>query len=127
MLPSIRRSIKSNVSKNRPLKDILSPTAEALEVTSVEALNYHVYNTKAIVKVLENNIEEDRILFYNRLDIETLLQGVVIIGETTEDVIKDLNGKGYDFTTADITWDVNKVVAVPTSLGYMGEFTPSGV
>lgn len=48
MLPLIRRNIKTDVSKNRPLKDILSPTASALEIISVQPLTYNVYNTKTI-------------------------------------------------------------------------------
>lgn len=126
MLPSIRRSIKSDVSKNKSLKDILPSTAKALEVLSVEPVEYEVYNTKVIVKVLENNVEEDRVLFYDRLNIKTLLQGVAINGETTEDVIEDLNSKGYDFTTDDIELVGGEVVAKTTSLGYYNGTVAAG-
>lgn len=126
MLPTLRRNIKTDVSKNRSLKDILPSTAKALEVLSVETVEYEVYNTKVIVKVLENDVEEDRVLFYDRLNIKTLLQGVAINGETIEDVIEDLNSKGYDFTTDDIELVGGEVVAKATSLGYYNGTVAAG-
>lgn len=40
-MPSLRRSIKADVSKNKSLKDILPSTADTLEVLSVEEVDDH--------------------------------------------------------------------------------------
>lgn len=125
MLPSIRRSIKTDVSKNRSLKDILSPTASALEIISVEELDYHVYNTKAVVLVEENGIQEERVLIYNRLAINELLSGVSIVSEEIEDIILDLNELGFDFTEDDLELVENKLQAKVTSIGYIGKHNQS--
>lgn len=124
--PNLRRNIKNIVSKNKSLKDILSPTAEALEVTSVEALNYQVYNTKTIVVVSDNGVVEERVLLYNRLNLTELLQNVTVTETTLSAVVDELNGKGFDFTEDDIDLVNGEVVAKPTSLGYYNGSAAAG-
>lgn len=58
MLPLIRRNIKTDISKNKSLKDILSPTASALEIISVQPLTYNVHNTKTIAIIEEDGVIE---------------------------------------------------------------------
>lgn len=118
MLPTLRRNIRRDVSKNKPLQDILPSTAIAVEVLSVETVDYHVHNTKTVVVVEENNVREGRVLFYDRLNLKTILQGALISAGNIEAVIDELNAQGYDFTGDDIELVGGKVVAKATSLGY---------
>lgn len=125
-MPSLRRSIKADVSKNKSLKDILPSTTDALEVLSVEELDYHTYNTKTTVKVLENGVEKDRVLLYDRMNLNTLLANVTTVGNTIGEMIEDLNSKGYDFTVDDLELVNNKIKAKATSLGYYnGDLPPT--
>ncbi len=118
MLPTLRRNIRSDVSKNKALRDILSPTAKALEIISVEELEYQVYNTKTIVIIEENGITEERVLIYNRLALNELLSEATISGSTIEQIINNLNEQGFDFTVDDLELVSGQVKAKVTSLGY---------
>lgn len=121
MLPTLRRNIRSDVSKNKALRDILSPTAKALEIISVEELEYQVYNTKTIAIIEENGITEERVLIYNRLALNELLSEAVISGSTIEQIINNLNEQGFDFTVDDLELVSGQVKAKVTSLGYYNE------
>lgn len=118
MLPTLRKNIRSDVSKNKALRDILSPTAKALEIISVEELEYQVYNTKTIAIIEENGIIEERVLIYNRLALNELLSEATISGSTIEQIINNLNEQGFDFTTDDLELVSGQVKAKATSLGY---------
>lgn len=120
MVSSIRRNIKTDISKNRSLKDILSPTASALEIISVQPLTYNVYNTKTIAIIEEDGVIEKRSLVYNRLNVNLLLQSVSIVGNTINEIIDNLNDLEFDFTTDDLDLVNGMLVTKPTSLGYYG-------
>ena len=120
MLPTLRRSIKTDVSKNRSLKDILSSSASALEIISVQPLTYNVYNTKTIAIIEEDGVIEKRSLVYNRLNVNLLLQSVSIVGNTINEIIDNLNDLDFDFTTDDLDLVNGMLITKPTSLGYYG-------
>lgn len=121
-MPSIRRSIKPDAVKNKGLKDILSPTAKALEVLSVEKLEYQVHNTRAVVLVEENGVVEERVLIYNRVNLRSVLSNYMGDEGGINRVIELMNEDGYDVTTDDIYLDGLTVRVTPTSLGfYEGE------
>lgn len=121
-MPSIRRSIKPNGVKNKGLKDILSPTAKALEVLSVDILEYQVYNTQAVVLVEEDGVVEERVLIYNRVNLRSVLSNYVVDEGGINRVIELMNNDGYDVSTDDVYLDGSTVKVIPTSLGfYEGE------
>lgn len=105
VMPNLRASVKRDLSKNRSFQDILSPTAKALEVLSVEALDYHVHNTKAVVLVEENGVQEERVVLYNRipLDLDSVLSDVP--SNDLQWVLDHLNENGWSVTEDDIGVD----------------------
>lgn len=117
-MPSIRRSIKPNAVKNKGLKDILSPTAKALEVLSVDVLEYQVYNTQAVVLVEEDGVVEERVLIYNRIDLRSVLSNYRGVEGNIDDIIELMNQDGYDVTLDDVYLDGSQVKVKETSLGY---------
>lgn len=117
-MPSIRRSIKPNAVKNKGLKDILSPTAKALEVLSVEKLEYQVHNTQAVVLVEEDGVVEERVLIYNRIDLRSVLSNYRGVEGNIDDIIELMNQDGYDVTLDDVYLDGSQVKVKETSLGY---------
>lgn len=122
VMPNLRPSVKRDLSKNRSFQDILSPTAKALEVLSVEALDYHVHNTKAVVLVEENGVQEERVVLYNRtpLDLDSVL--IDVPSNDLQWVLDHLNENGWGVTEDDIGVDGDFYRVLPTSLGYnLGE------
>lgn len=117
-MPQVRHRTKSDRTKNGGLQSILSPTAKAIEVLSVEKLEYQVYNTKAVVVVEDNNVVEERVLIYNRVDIRSVLSQYGGPERTLQSILKDMNDDGYDVTEDDIEYDEPNISVKPTSLGY---------
>lgn len=117
-MPSIRRSIKPNGVKNKGLKDILSPTAKALEVLSVDVLEYQVHNTQAVVLVEEDGVVEERVLIYNRVNLRSVLSNYTGVEGEIDYIIELMNQDGYDVTLDDVYLDGSQVKVKETSLGY---------
>jgi hypothetical protein len=118
LMPQLRHSIKTDAVKNRGLKDILSPTAKAIEVISVEELEYDVYNTKTVAIIEENGIQEERVLIYNRVDLRPTLGNYMGDEGGIARVIELMNIDGHDVTTDDVYLDGLQVKVKETSLGY---------
>ena len=85
-LPKIRDKVSiSSGNKNRSLKDILAPMGAGVEVLKVEAINAPMHNTKATIRIDNSKITavageylpterySTRVIFYNRIDIATIL------------------------------------------------------
>lgn len=122
VMPNLRPSVKRDLSKNKSFQDILSPTAKALEVLSVETLDYHVHNTKAVVLVEENGVQEERVVLYNRipLDLDSVLDDAP--SNNLQWAIDYLNENGWSVSEDDIGVDGDFYRVLPTSLGYnLGE------
>ena len=117
-MPQLRSRVKADVAKNRGLKDIISSTAKALEVISVQKVEYGIHNTQAVVLIEENGIQEERVLIYNRVDIRAAISQFSgpILG--LQFVLDELNQQGYDVTEDDIEIANGVVVVKDTSLGY---------
>lgn len=126
-MPGLRRNLKADASKNKSLRSILGSTFNATEVISIEPVEWSVHNTKLVVRGHdEAGVEDERVCFYDRDNIKTLLNGVTIIGTTIEEMIVDLNSKGFDFTIEDLELVEGKVVAKVNSIGYYnGDETPA--
>ncbi len=120
LMPQLRRSIKTDAVKNRGLKDILSPTAKAIEIISVEKLDYHVYNTKTVAIIEENGIQEERVLIYNRVDLLPAIALLNLGDATLQNIINDLVDLGYDVTEDDVDFNSESIIVsvAPTSLGF---------
>ena len=105
VMPNLRPSVKRDLSKNRSFHDILSPTAKVLEVLSVETLDYHVHNTKAVVLVEENGVQEERVVLYNRipLDLDSVL--IDVPSNDLQWAIDYLNKNGWSVSEDDIGVD----------------------
>lgn len=117
-MPQLRPSVKTDVAKNRGLKDIISPTAKALEVISVQKVEYGIHNTQAVVLIEENGIQEERVLIYNRVDIRAAISQFSGPIPDLQFVLDELNQQGYDVTEDDIEIANGAVVVKETSLGY---------
>lgn len=130
-LPSLRNRISiSTGNRNSSLKSILSPTGEALEVLSVEAIDAPLHNTKITVSVSyknkldegSNDVKGRRAILYNRLNLNQVIPEDAVLDLT--DIVKTiklLNTKYQcDFTEDDLELVDRILTAKPTSLGYVG-------
>lgn len=117
-MPQLRPRVKADVAKNRGLKDIISSTAKALEVISVQKVEYGIYNTQAVVLIEENGVQEERVLIYNRVDIRAAISQFSGPIPDLQFVLDELNQQGYDVTEDDIEIANGAVVVKDTSLGY---------
>lgn len=131
LLPQLRRNLKNTNSHNKSLQDIVKSCSKATEVLSVEPYNGKVHNTKITLQIdkgsnyPEQERYEERIQFYNRLDIAEILENVEFESDNTLDLIEELNSLGFDFTEDDLDIVDDYLVAKETSLGYYGEFHSS--
>ena len=132
-LPSLRNRISiSTGNRNSSLKSILSPTGEALEVLSVEAIDAPLHNTKIIVSVNyknkldegSNDVKGRRAILYNRLNLNQVIPENAVFDLT--DIVKTiklLNTRYHcDFTEDDLEIIDNSITAKITSLGYIGQY-----
>lgn len=124
LLPQLRRNLKNTNSHNKSLQDIVKSCSKATEVLSVEPYNGKVHNTK-ITLLIDKGINypeqeryEERVHFYNRLDIAEILENVEFESNNTLDLIEELNSLGFDFTEDDIVLVSGTLVAKEMSLGY---------
>ena len=137
-LPSLRNRISlSPGNRNSSLKSMLSPTGEALEVLSVEAIDAPLHNTKITVSVSyknkldegSNDVKGRRAILYNRLNLNQVIPEDAVLDLT--DIVKTiklLNTKYQcDFTEDDLELINNNLVAKPNSLGYYGVIESAGV
>ena len=119
MLPRLRTKLKNVSSKNRSLQDILGSSSDTRAVKSIEPHEGGIHNAKLI---LESSNGIQRVQFYNRLDLAVILNGIEIEATTIEDIIDELNLKGFDFNEDDLEIVEAKLTAKETSIGYIGSF-----
>lgn len=117
MLPLLRKKLKTISASNKPLQNIFKSCIESEEVISVEKHTNGIHNTK-VTLLLKNG--EERVQFYNRLDLSEIMDGVTIEASNLAQVIDELNLKGFDFTEDDLELVDRILTAKPTSLGYVG-------
>lgn len=117
MLPLLRKKLKTISASNEPLQEIFKSCRESEDVISVEKHTNGIHNTK-VTLLLKNG--EERVQFYNRLDLSEIMDGVTIEASNLAQVIDELNLKGFDFTEDDLELVDRILTAKPTSLGYVG-------
>lgn len=118
MLPSLRKKLKNVSFRNLALQDILKSASGAKVVKSIEPQTEGVHNTKLILELATG---EQRVHFYNRLDLSDIMPGLVIENTELGAITNELNLKGYDFTSDDLfISDDGHLTAKPSSLGYVG-------
>lgn len=142
--PKIRDKVSISAgNKNRSLKDILAPMGAGVEVLKVEAINAPMHNTKATIRIDNSKITavageylpterySIRVIFYNRIDIATILpENIDAPLNNLSVVLKELNSVHQcDFTEDDIEILNNTIRAKETSLGYYnsGEVVVGGI
>lgn len=118
MLPTLRTKLKGVSSRNKPLQDILSSCSKGERVVAVEALTSGIHNTKLTLQLPD---KQQRVHFYDRLDLALLLPNEFDWKPTLAENIKALNVMGYDFTEDDLELENGLLKAKETSLGYIGE------
>lgn len=136
--PKIRDKVSISAgNKNRSLKDILAPMGAGVEVLKVEAINAPMHNTKATIRIDNSKITavageylpterySTRVIFYNRIDIATILPETITAPLTNlAAVLEELNSKHQcDFTEDDIEMVGSTIKAKETSLGYYNSGT----
>lgn len=124
MLPSLRTTLRTVSYRNQSLQDILKTCKLSKEVIQVLPIQTELHNTILITRLKTGKI---RTHYYNRLDLGQILEGIVIKGTSTADVIHELNTEQHcDFTEEDVEVIGNKLVAKVDSLGYIGHHSLSG-
>lgn len=119
MLPLLRKKLKTISASNKPLQNIFKSCIEGEEVISVEKHTNGIHNTK-VTLLLKNG--EERVQFYNRLDLSEIMGGVTIEASNLAQVIDELNLKGFDFNEDDLEIIDNSITAKIASLGYIGQY-----
>ena len=117
MKPRPRVKLNGVSSKNQSLQDILGTCAIADEVISVVPVVNALHNTKLTLKKPDG---EQRVHFYNRLDIANIIPADFRPSGDLQNDIKKLNVLGCDFNEDDLTVSNRRFVALPESLGYYG-------
>lgn len=117
MLPSIRTRLNNPGKTSEALRQLLNLTYPGVEIESITVVDNGIHNTKLIL-ALPNGVE--RVVFYNRTDIATMLRSDMINGREINEIINALKLEGFDFTEDDLEIVNDKLSAKPTSLGYIG-------
>lgn len=117
MKPRPRVKLNGVSSKNQSLQDILGTCTIADEVISVVPVVNALHNTKLTLKKPDG---EQRVHFYNRLDIANIIPADFRPSGDLQNDIKKLNVLGCDFNEDDLTVSNRRFVALPESLGYYG-------
>ena len=117
MLPSIRTRLNNPGKTSEALRRLLNLTYPGVQIESISAVENGIHNTKLIL-TLPDGVE--RVVFYNRTDIATMLRSEMIKGQEIDKIINNLKLEGFDFTEDDLEIVDNKLSAKPTSLGYIG-------
>lgn len=117
MLPSIRTRLNNPGKTSEAFRLLLNLTYPGVEIESITVVDNGIHNTKLIL-ALPNGVE--RVVFYNRTDIATMLRSDMISDREINEIINSLKLEGFDFTEDDLEIVDNKLSAKPTSLGYIG-------
>lgn len=117
MLPSIRTRLNNPGKTSEALRLLLNLTYPGVQIESITVVENGIHNTKLIL-VLPNGVE--RVVFYNRTDIATMLRSEMIKDQEIDKIINNLKLEGFDFTEDDLEIVDDKLSAKPTSLGYIG-------
>lgn len=117
MLPSIRTRLNNPVKTSEALRRLLNLTYPGVQIESITVVENGIHNTKLIL-TLPGGVE--RVVFYNRTDIATMLRSEMISSLEINEIINSLKLEGFDFTEDDLEIVENKLSAKPTSIGYIG-------
>lgn len=124
------RKLSISSDKNESLKNILNLLRGASQIKSIDSINSLLHNTKLVILVANKLPIDDqgviktkqRIILYNRLNIELLIPDYLrVTSILIDDLIFKLNTlHGCDFTTSDLEIVNGTLQAKPKSLGYYG-------
>lgn len=117
MKPRPRVKLNGVSSKNQSLQDILGTCAITDEVISVTPVINALHNTRLTLKKPDG---EQRVHFYNRLDIANIIPADFRPSGNLQNDIEKLNLLGCDFNEDDLIVSNRRFVALPESLGYYG-------
>ena len=117
MLPSIRTRLNNPGKVSEALRRLLNLTYPGVQIESITVVENGIHNTKLIL-ALPDGVE--RVVFYNRTDIATMLRSEMISSLEINEIINSLKLEGFDFTEDDLEIVENKLSAKPTSIGYIG-------
>ena len=117
MLPSIRTRLNNPGKTSEALRRLLNLTYPGVQIESITVVENGIHNTKLIL-TLPDGVE--RVVFYNRTDIATMLRSEMISSLEINEIINSLKLEGFDFTEDDLEIVENKLSAKPTSIGYIG-------
>lgn len=118
MLPTLRKRLKTISRRNVSLQDILRTCATGDKIISVTPHNGGIHNSKITLKLSDG---EKRVHFYNRIDINSIINSDDVVGNTIGEIITNLNLKGFDFTEDDLEIIDTKLHTKTYSLGYYGD------
>lgn len=130
--PQLRKKVRfSFEGKNLSLTELRGSILDGKSFYSIEPHEGGIHNTKLIITLIEPDLPEylegvsepkKRVIFYNRLNLEDIIPKEFEISlRGVETVIRELNSLGYDFTTDDLEFRHDFLVAKETSLGFYGE------
>lgn len=125
--PIVRDKLGNISSKNKSLQDIFRTMKQGLEILEVKEHTHGIHNTMIKVKVdlgeglPDRDRYQNRVHFYNRLNLAVVLAGVTWSANTLPEIIKELNLKGCDFNSDDLELSGTDLKAKATSLGYYGQ------
>lgn len=117
MLPSIRTRLNNPGKASEALRRLLNLTYPGVQIESITVVENGIHNTKLIL-ALPDGVE--RVVFYNRTDIATMLRSEMISSLEINEIINSLKLEGFDFTEDDLEIVDDELSAKPTSLGYIG-------
>lgn len=124
MLPTLRTTLRTVSYRNQSLQDILKTCKLSKEVIQVLPIQTELHNTILTTRLKTGKI---RTHYYNRLDLGQILQGIVIRGTSTTNVIHELNTEQHcDFTEEDVEVIGTHLVAKENSLGFVGRHALNG-
>ena len=117
MKPRPRVKLNGVSSKNQSLQDILGTCTITDEIISVTPVINALHNTRLTLKKPDG---EQRVHFYNRLDIANIIPADFRPSGNLQNDIEKLNLLGCDFNEDDLIVSNRRFVALPESLGYYG-------
>ena len=125
----LRKRLRNISYKNQSLQDVLKSSTDAMSLVSIEKYDGKVHNTKMVLKLdrgssyKEQERYYERVCFYNRVNLATILPGDISINlNPLQNAIDQLNVEyGCDFTEDDIYILNGQVAAKEDSIGYIDE------
>lgn len=118
MSVELRKKLRKISGRNKSLQDILASNSLAKKMISVERVSGGIHNTKLILSLPDG---QERVHFYNRIELNDILNVEDVPSGSLDQIIHQLNLKGYDFNTDDLQINDGYLSVPETSLGYYSD------